>query len=383
MYAAQDLAQAAHFLIRGLLAAFGAREIQVWYALPGEGRLRLVGNAGPGADPALWSNPELNLQADRLEARAFRQAAVLRGGEGGDTLQRAIPLTIPGRNPVGIVMVCNDISNGLAGEQRERDLQMIGYLNQAARALQAVGTRRQELALAGRMQASLLPESAPVLPGWQITATWRPARETSGDFYDFIPFPDGRLGIILADVTDKGMGAALYMALSRTLLRTYTEEYPNSPAEVLRAANQRMLADTHGGLFITLFYTLLDPSTGLLTYSNAGHHPPYYLGAGKGGAPQALTRTGIPLGVSLESSWEQRTLQFAPGDLLLMYTDGVIDAHNPQDELLGAGRLLEIAYSLKHRSVRHVQDAIISGVRAFAGDEQQFDDLTLVLVKRD
>lgn len=383
MYAAQDLVQAAHFMTRGLLAAFSARQIQVWYAPPGENRLRLVGNAGRAADPALWSNPELNLGADRLEARAYRQAAVLRGGEAEETIQRAIPLTIPGRNPVGVVMVSNHISDDLAGEQRERDLQMIGYLNQAARALLAVGTRRQELALAGRMQASLLPESAPSLPGWQITATWRPARETSGDFYDFIPFPDGRLGIILADVTDKGMGAALYMALSRTLLRTYTDEHPDSPAQVLRAANQRMLSDTHGGLFITLFYALLDPASGLLTYSNAGHHPPYYLRGGKTGQAQTLSRTGIPLGVSLEATWEQRTLEFAPGDLLLMYTDGVIEAHNPQDELMGASRLLEIAGALKHRSVTDIQDAIISGVRAFAGDEQQFDDLTLVLVKRD
>ncbi len=382
IYAAEDMVQAAHFLTRGLSAGFEAREIQVWYALPGESRLRLIGNAGEGADPALWSNPEMSLTDDRLEARAYRQAAVLRGGESGSRVQRAIPLTVPGRTPVGVVMVYNELKDDHFSDQRERDLQMIGYLNQAARALQAVGTRRQELTLAGRMQASLLPETPPQATGWQITATWRPARETSGDFYDFIDFPDGRWGTVLADVTDKGVGAALYMALSRTLLRTHAAEHPADPAMVLRATNQRILADTHGGLFITLFYALLDPKNGMLTYCNAGHHPPYLLKAHGNLEPLALVRTGIPLGVSQEATWQQSSLQLDRGDLLLLYTDGVVEAHNPQKELLGTRRMLDIAQSLKHRYAQDVQDAIISEVRAFTGDEQQFDDLTLVLIKR-
>jgi serine phosphatase RsbU (regulator of sigma subunit) len=383
MYAAKDLSQAAYFLTRGLLAGFGTREIQVWYALPGESRLRLIGNAGESADPALWSNPEMDLKDDRLETRAYRQAVVLRGGESQKSIQRAIPLLIPGRDPVGVVMVKDELPSNQAGEQHERDLQLIGFLNQAARALQTVGTRRQELTLAGRMQANLLPEMPPSAPDWQITATWRPARETSGDFYDFIEFSDGHIGLVLADVADKGMGAALYMALSRTLIRTYADEYPDKPESVLRAANQRILADTHGGLFIPLFYGLLDPSTGILTYCNAGHHPPYHLRAQKGRKPEELSRTGIPLGVSLEATWVEEVVQLAPDDILLLYTDGVVDAHNSSQELFGVNRMLEIAISLKHRSARHVQDAILSEMRAFAGNEQQFDDLTLVLIKRE
>jgi serine phosphatase RsbU (regulator of sigma subunit) len=383
MYAAKDLGQAAYFLTRGLLTGFGAREIQIWYTLPGESRLHLIGNAGEDADQTLWSNPEMDLKADRLEARAFRQAAVLRGGESQKSIQRAIPLIVPGRDPVGIVMIRDELPDNRAGEQHERDRQLIGFLNQAARALQTVDTRRQELTLAGRMQASLLPEMPPSVPGWQITATWRPARETSGDFYDFIEFSDGRIGVVLADVADKGMGAALYMALSRTLIRTYADEYQDKPEWVLRAANQRILADTHGGLFIPIFYGLLDPNSGILTYCNAGHHPPYHLSAHEGGQPEELSRTGMPLGVSLEASWSEEAVQLAPGDLLLLYTDGVVDAHNPDQELFGADRMLEITISLKHRSALHVQDAILSEVRAFAGNEQQFDDLTLVLIKRE
>jgi hypothetical protein len=383
IYAAQDLAQAAHFLSRGLIAGFGACEVQVWYTFPGENRLHLIANAGEEADPALWTNPEMSLQADRLEARAFRQSAVLRGGESHQSMQRAIPLLISGRNPVGVVMVRDESPSDQASDQRERDLQLTGYLNQAARALQVVGSRRQELALAGRMQASLMPETLPDTPGWQLTATWMPARETSGDFYDFIEFDDGRIGVILADVTDKGMGAALYMAMSRTLLRTYAEEHPDRPGLVMRAANQRMLADTHGGLFTTLFYGLLDTQTGVLTYCNAGHPPPYRFAAIQDQKPEALHRTGMPIGVSPEATWAEGEILLTPGDMLMLYTDGVVETHSPDNEMFGDNRMLEIAASLKHRSVRHVQDALISEVRAFTGSEQQFDDLTLVLIKRD
>jgi serine phosphatase RsbU (regulator of sigma subunit) len=341
----------------------------------------LINNAGIQSDPALWSNPEMSIQADSLGARAYRQAAVLRGGESGEEIQRAIPLTIPGRNPVGVVIVSHEFLGQPVNEQRERDLELTGYLNQAARALQAVGTRRQELILAGRMQASLLPEVPPSRPGWGIAAAWRPALETSGDFYDFLEFPNGRIGLVLADVTDKGMGAALYMALSRTLLRTYSVEYPEDPAMVLQAANQRMLADTQGGLFVTLFYGLLDPDTGVLTYCNAGHNPPYHIKAQDEAPPTALATTGIPLGMSLEATWEIGTLHLEPGDSLLLYTDGVVDANNQAQESFGGERLLEIAVSLKHRSAQDVLEAILSGVRTFTGNEKQFDDLTLVLIK--
>ncbi len=382
MYAAPDLGQAAYFLTRGLLVGFGGEEIQVWYAAPGENRLRLIGLAGDQADPSLWSEPELHLQADRLEARAYRQAAAVRGGENRKSIQRAIPLKIPGRNPVGVVVVKDKLPGENLSANRDRDWEMIGFLSQAARAMEAIGIRRQELTLAGRMQASLLPEEPPSLAGWDFSATWRPARETSGDFYDFIEFGGGKIGIILADVTDKGMGAALYMALCRTLLRTYAGAYPDSPATVLHKANQRMLADTHGGFFISVFYGLLDPKTGQMDYCNAGHHPPYHLPGSKKGDPATLPRTGMPLGVSPEASWDTSVLTLHPDELLLLYTDGVVEAHNADQDQFGHERMLEIAYQLKHRSTQDVNDAIVSEVRAFTGSEGQFDDLTMVLVKR-
>jgi serine phosphatase RsbU (regulator of sigma subunit) len=382
MYASEYVGQAAHFLTRGLSAAFGVVEARVWYALPHENRLRQVGFLGPSADGAVWSHPEMPILADRLEARAYRQARTLRGQEGERHVWRVIPLLSPGRKPVGVVTICDDLLDGRFIDPRERDLQLAGYLNQAARAIQAVSTRRRELALAGRMQASLLPGTPPQVVGWQFAATLRPARETSGDFYDFIALPGGRLGIVIADVADKGMGAALYMALSRTLIRTYAVDYPDRPDLALRAVNERILADTQAELFVTVFYGILDPSTSSLTYCNAGHLPPYLLSADAGGEIQALPGRGMALGIIEATSWGHTTIEVTAGSLVLFYTDGVMDAMNPQKERFGSERMLEIIRTSQVRSAQGIQDALLSRLQQFIGDEPQFDDITMIAASR-
>jgi DNA-binding NarL/FixJ family response regulator len=187
----------------------------------------------------------------------------------------------------------------------------------------------RELAAAARIQASFLPETLPDIPGWQLAAVLQPARETSGDFYDVIPLGRDRLGIIVADVVDKGMGAALYMALCRTLIRTYTAEHENRPELVFAAANRRILMDAQAGMFVTAFFGVLEPATGTVRYCNAGHSPPYVLRA-QGGTEHALRPTGIALGVLEDWEWKQETVQLAEGDLLLLYTDGVVEAKEPR-----------------------------------------------------
>ena len=240
----------------------------------------------------------------------------------------------------------------------------------------------RELALAGQIQANFLPDTLPEVPGWQLAAMLEPAGETSGDFYDVIPLRSGQLGILIADVADKGMGAAKFMALSRTLIRTYAVEHETEPGLVLAAANHRILGDTRAGLFVTVFYGVLDPTLGELTYSNAGHNPPYLLSARDGNIIQELDRTGVPLGILDGVTWEQRAVRLAPNDVLLLYTDGITEAQNAQEAFFDEERLREVVRANLGRSARVIQDSVIAQVGAFVGEAPQSDDITLMVVVR-
>ncbi|MFC2037798.1 SpoIIE family protein phosphatase, partial [Chloroflexota bacterium] len=241
----------------------------------------------------------------------------------------------------------------------------------------------RELAMAGQIQASFLPTELPEVAGWQIAATLEPARETSGDFYDLISLPGGRLGIAIADAADKGVGAALYMALCRTLIRTFAAEHPTSPDLVLGATNRRILSDAHAGLFVTVFYGILDPATGKVTYCNAGHNPPYLLGSPGAEQVQRLDRTGMALGVLEDETWTRRTVQLEPGDLLLLYTDGVPEAQDLQGRFFGRERLVEVVLATmasagsRQQMAENALHALIAQVHQFMGDAPQFDDITL------
>ena len=397
MYAADDLIQAAHYLKRGLSAAFGVREAQVWFCPPQEYSLHLVGHtdarppaiASPTAGARTSSNPEPNgfwtdlqipVAADRLEARAYRQRVPLRGQERDLKIVRAIPLMIPGQKAIGVVTIFDDLVNEVFVDIRERDQQLVGFLNQAARALQTVNIRRQELVLAGKVQASLLPHASPEIPGWQISATWKPARETSGDFYDFIPLPGGKLAIVIADVVDKGLGPALLMTLTRTLIRSFAQTYPNEPDRLLRSANRRIIEDINMGIFVTLFYGVLDPATGSLTYCNAGQPPPVLLAQDR---VHKLLKTGMALGVSEEEDWKAESIEIAPTDLLLLYTDGVLDAHAPTGDLFGESHLVGVLQECRGKPAHEIQTELMSSIFNFAGSEPQVDDITLIAIVRE
>ncbi len=240
----------------------------------------------------------------------------------------------------------------------------------------------QELALAGRIQTSFLPD-APEIPGWQLAVTLKPARETSGDFYDINPLPNGKLGIVVADVVDKGVGAALYMALTWILLRTYAAEYPAHPELVLSAVNRRMITDAHTNQFVTAFYGILDPTSGTLVYANAGHNPPHLLPGQDGEKPRRLMGTGLPLGIFDDVTWDQEIVQLSPGDTLMLYTDGITEAPNLERQLFGEPRLLECGQANRGRSARDIQNAILAEVSKFAGEAPQLDDITLAVIVRE
>ena len=308
----------------------------------------------------------------------------------GSTSNRAL-ITAPILEP--------DAEEAIGGIALAQQTRVIWEAEEVARSLPAVRTlasqigsalhgaklyrMEQELSLAGQIQASFLPDDLPEIPGWQIAAALQPARQTAGDFYDVIPLPNGRFGIVIADVADKGMGAALYMALSRTLLRTYALEYHSRPDFAIKVTNRRILMDTDVTMFVTVFYGILDPRSGELIYCNAGHNPPLVLRAGDRGETEPLTKTGMALGAMPGRSWERGTVQIAPEDVLLLYTDGLTDAQNGAGAFFGRERLLETARAHVGCSAQEIQDALVQAVQAFAGEASQFDDITIVIAVRD
>ena len=216
-------------------------------------------------------------------------------------------------------------------------------------------------------------------------------RETSGDFYDVIPLDGGRLAFVIADVADKGMGAALYMALSRTLVRAYAIDYAlryaqtylQQIAHVIQKVNARIVTDTQNDLFVTLFFGVLDPETGVFTYVNAGHNPPYLFRYHRGRRAKALRRTGPPLGILEDARWTRRSLKIEPGETLVLYTDGVTEAMNSQGDFFGDEAFERTIRSCLHTSARTMCDAILRAVIAFEGGVPRADDVTLLILQRE
>ena len=226
-----------------------------------------------------------------------------------------------------------------------------------------------------------MPERPPDLPGWQIAALLKPARAMSGDFYDFIPLPGGKLGVVIADVTDKGMGAALFMTSSRTLLRAYATEYPEQPDKVLSEVNLQITQNTRGGLYVTLFYGILDPVEKHILYCNAGHNPPYLFRARD--RFEELPGTGIPLGVLETASWGVGGVQCSPGSALVLYTDGVTEARDLQENVFGNQRLIRAVQGASFApqpGAQEIQDAILQEHHRFVRGAAQSDDISLVVI---
>lgn len=300
----------------------------------------------------------------------------------------AVPL-VAGNELVGILIV-DEVARQRAHRPRLLDI-LGGIANQAAVAVERARLRQSEiaqqrlateLALAHDIQRGFLPESLPQAPGYDIAALWEPARQVGGDFYDVIPLPGGRLGLVVADVADKGIPAALYMALSRTTMRLVVAERGGrrpSPAAALRRVNTAILNTTYSDMFVTIYYALLDPANHQVTYASAGHG--LALHAYSDGTA-FLRGRGSALGIFDAIQIAQETVALAPGDYLILYTDGVTDAINPTFEDFGEERLMECAQAHFGLPAAAMLDAIVSAVHAWEADAPPFDDLTLLVVRR-
>lgn len=237
----------------------------------------------------------------------------------------------------------------------------------------------RELQVAHDVQASLLPAELPDIHGFRLAADWRSAREVAGDFYDVFRLHDGRWGIVIGDVSDKGAPAALYMAMARALIRTSALRH-HSPANTLMQVNETVYAESTYTMFVTLVYAVLDPETGVLTYANAGHNPPIVRRA-FGGIEQ-LARTGRVVGAFDKLHLTERSIRLDRGDALILYTDGVTDALNPEGQDYGMDRLLS-AVTAAPAAAAALLDSLRGDLAFFTQSSPQPDDITFFVVTRD
>ncbi len=250
--------------------------------------------------------------------------------------------------------------------------------------LQAASVERErlerEIEVARSIQASFIPNTAPDIPGWGFAAAWEAARQVSGDFYDFIPLRDGRWGLVIADVADKGVPAALFMAMSRTLLRAVAISH-NEPAITLERVNHLLFNDTSTDLFVTVFYGVLEPSTGKLSYAIAGHNPPMVYHSDTGDV-EVLPGKGIALGILHEISLTQQEVILNAGDMVVAYTDGVTEAMQADFTEWGMERFISTLEDVCQQPPDEVVSEVVDRIETFVAGAPQSDDLTLWCLKR-
>ena len=254
----------------------------------------------------------------------------------------------------------------------------IGQLVREQEAEAAMRQRfEQELEVAHLIQQHFLPKVLPELPGWQIEAYYRPAREVGGDFYDVIPLSDGRVGFVVGDVTDKGVPAALVMSATRSLLRASAQRLIE-PGLVLERLNEQMCPDMPEKMFVTCLYGVLDPQTGHLRFANAGHDVPYVKTAHGIGE---LRARGMPLGLMPGMSYEEKEMTLAPGDRVLLHSDGIAEAHDPDRDMFGFPRLMQTMADA--RPDQNLIQHVLAVLEQFVGSSaEQEDDITMVSLER-
>lgn len=338
----------------------------------------------PPNDPLLayvTSSPGV-IEVDKLNLDSPTLAAMRAEG---------IKLTLPLVSQGELIGLLNLGARMSEQEYSSDDFRLLNNLaTQASPALRVAQLARQQLAeaqereriehelrVARVIQETLLPKQVPNIPGWQLDAFWRPAREVSGDFYDFIDLPDGRIGILVADVTDKGVPAAMVMATSRSILRAASERIVE-PGDVLARANDLLHPDIPAKMFVTCLYIVMDAANGRLTFANAGHNLPYL--RSREGVSE-LRATGMPLGLMPGMFYEQKEVVLNEGESLLLSSDGIVEAHNTKREMFGFPRLQALIG--EHSGELGLIGFLMDDFNRFVGSGyEQEDDITLVMIRR-
>jgi sigma-B regulation protein RsbU (phosphoserine phosphatase) len=251
--------------------------------------------------------------------------------------------------------------------------------------LREMERKNTELAIPAEIQQSFLPDTITQIEGFEIVAKSVMAKEVGGDFFDVIPFEviplkKGTMGIMIADVSGKGIPAALFMALSRIVVRVNATWYMDRPAMAIRNANTIISDDSRGGMFVTLFYGILEADSHTLTYVNVGHNPPIICHS-KDELLTELTATGIAIGALSDAEYTAQTAVLDTGDTIVLYTDGITEAKNTQQDMYGEERLNEMIRASRKLPAAEILNAILESVRMFCGDYAQSDDITLMVIR--
>jgi sigma-B regulation protein RsbU (phosphoserine phosphatase) len=282
------------------------------------------------------------------------------------------------------------LANDQLGELANSFNQMTGSIEDLLRGAAEKKRLEEEMRLAREIQMSLLPRGPLLMPGITISALCVPAREVGGDYYDVVPLPDGRYGVMIADVSGKGMSAALYMAELKGLMLSLSQMHL-SPRDLLVNANRLISMHLDSRSFITMTYAVIDPASGVMTYARAGHTPLLYLpaGTGSGGRARILAPDGMVLGLRIDdgerfaSLLSEVTMALSPGDLLVFFTDGISEAMNERADCFGESLLAELVEEHGHLPIGELRERILREIAAFVGGAPQHDDMTMILLKVD
>lgn len=339
------------------------------------GELPLLDDACRTGQPLVVDDTEGNERVPQAWRERFGSRTIL-----------VVPLLVADE-PIGALLADDVDRVRMFSPRRIRIL--VGIANQAAIAIENARLQAQEadrallareLELAREIQKTLLPQQAPRLDGYQVAYRWRAAREVGGDFFDFMRLGPFRQVFLIADVSDKGIPAALYMMFARTIIRAVAFS-GREPATALQRTNELIISDSASDMFVTVHYGLLDIMAHRLTYSSAGHNLALYVPADGGPAVELMT-VGLALGIISDAQFQQKAVDLLPGDVALFYTDGAIDTLNAAGESFGEGRLTDCVCEHRGEPAEAIAEAIDEAVRAWAGAEPQYDDFTLIVIKR-